>query len=202
MKLARLAAAAAIPFLSIVGFAGSASAAASITITPAGPIPTTGATVTVDATGFPALESQLNISQCVAPARYAGAFNPNTDCEIGTNQDMFGGTDGAGVAQDTYPVKSGVVLATTAGGQGFLCDATHACQLRVTVGPFPSVATQAFIPLSFAAGTAVTTTTTIVDPNPVVPESPLPIMLPIGAAAVLGAGYMMLRKGRNSNLNA
>jgi hypothetical protein len=210
MKLARLAAAAAIPFLSIVGFAGSASAAGSIVVTPGNPIPAAGApAATVVGSGFTPGD-QLFISQCVDAPRQAGGatFNPLTDCESFYSTAVIDVVDAAGNFTDNFDIYTGVVRATTQGGQGFTCDSANPCRIRVSVGDFPTTAGQVFSPLTFAAGTPVTTTTvaatttTVGGPTPVVPESPLPIMLPIGAAAVLGAGYMMLRKGRNSSVNA
>jgi hypothetical protein len=213
MKLARLAAAAAIPVLSIIGFADSASAAGSIVITPANPIPAAGAPgATVAGTGFTPGDV-LILSQCVDAARQAGgaAFNPLTDCEpsLGGAINFGDAVPASGVFTASYDIASGNILPVSSGGVGIVCDDTHPCRLRVSVGTFDTTAGQVFAPLTFAAPVVVTTTTTVaaattttVVPGTDVPESPLPIMLPIGAAAVLGAGYMMLRKGRNSSINA
>jgi hypothetical protein len=213
MKFARLAAAAAIPVLSIIGFAGSASAAGSITITPANPLPAAGAPgATVTGSGFTPGDV-LFFSQCVDAARQAGgaSFNPLTDCEPSLSAAVNTGdaVPASGSFTDTYDIASGNILPVSSGGVGIVCDDTHPCRLRISVGNFDTTAGQVFAPLTFAAGSpvttttvAATTTTTLVTPPNNVPESPLPIMLPIGAAAVLGAGYMMLRKGRNSSVNA
>jgi hypothetical protein len=209
MKLARLAAAAAIPFLSIVGFAGSASAAGSIVVTP-NPVPAAGApNAAITGTGWTAGD-QLFISQCVDVARQAGGavFNPATDCEANTAAPGVDNANAAGAINENFDIVAGVVSPTTSGGQGFTCNATNPCRIRISAGTFLDTANQAFTPITFEAGTAVTTTTvaatttTVGGPTPVVPESPLPIMLPIGAAAVLGAGYMMLRKGRQSSVQS
>jgi hypothetical protein len=203
MKLARLAAAAAIPVLSILGLAGAASAAGSVVVTP-NPVPAAGAPgAVITGTGWTPGD-QLFISQCVDVARQAGGavFNPATDCEANTAAPGVDNANAAGAINETFDIVSGVVSPTTSGGQGFVCDAANPCRIRISAGTFLDTANQAFAPITFQAGTAVTTTTTIGDPTPVVPESPLPIMLPIGAAAVLGAGYMMLRKGRQSSVQA
>jgi hypothetical protein len=203
MKLARLAAAAAIPFLTILSFAGSASAAGSVVVTP-NPVPAAGApNASITGTGWTPGD-QLFISQCVDVARQAGGavFNPGTDCEANTAAPGVDNANASGAINENFDIVSGVVSPTTSGGQGFTCDATNPCRIRISAGTFLDTANQAFVPITFEVGTVVTTTTTVVDPNPVVPESPLPIMLPIGAAAVLGAGYMMLRKGRQSSVQA
>jgi hypothetical protein len=210
MKLARLAAAAAIPVLSILGFAGSASAAGTIVVSP-NPVPAAGApNASITGAGWTPGD-QLFISQCVDVARQAGGavFNPATDCEANTAAPGVDNANASGAINENFDIVSGVVSPTTSGGQGFICDSANPCRIRISAGTFLDTANQAFAPITFVAGTAVTTTTvaattttTIGDPTPVVPESPLPIMLPIGAAAVLGAGYMMLRKGRQSSVQA
>jgi hypothetical protein len=204
MKLARLAAAAAIPFLSVIGLAGSASAAGSVVVSP-NPVPAAGAlNAVITGTGWTPGD-QLFISQCVDVARQAGGavFNPATDCEANTAAPGVDNANAAGAINENFDIVAGVVSPTTSGGQGFTCNATNPCRIRISAGTFLDTANQAFAPITFEAGTgATTTTTTVVGPNPVVPESPLPIMLPIGAAAVLGAGYMMLRKGRQSSIQS
>jgi hypothetical protein len=153
---------------------------------------------------------QLFISQCVDAARQAGGavFNPATDCEANTAAPTVDGANASGALNENFDIVAGIVSPTTSGGQGFICDATRPCRIRISAGTFLDTANQAFTPITFLAGSPVTTTTvaatttTLVTPPNNVPESPLPIMLPIGAAAVLGAGYMMLRKGRNSSVNA
>ena len=222
-KFAQFVAAAAIPVLSIVALAGSASAAGTIVIKPINPIPATGALAAVVSGSGWTPSSQLFMSQCVDAARQAAGstFNPQTDCEANTATAVVDPAFG-GAFSDNFDIIAGIVSPTTSGGQGFLCDATHPCRLRVSEGTFLSTASQSFTPLTFSAPVVVTTTTvapttttvaattttlaatttTVGGPTPVVPESPLPILLPVGAAVVLGAGYMMLRKGRNSSLNA
>lgn len=209
MKLARLAAAAAIPVLTIISLAGSASAAGSVVVTP-NPVPAAGAPQALVVGSGLTPGDQIFMSQCVDAPRQANpaSFNPFTDCEAVYATAAIDAVDASGTFTDNFDIYTGVVRPTTQGGVGFTCDSTKPCRIRLSVGTFAATAGQVFAPLSILVGTPVTTTTaaatttTVVDPNPVVPESPLPIMLPIGAAAVLGAGYMMLRKGRNSNLNA
>ena len=203
MKLARIVAAAAIPVLSIVGMAGAASAAGTIVVTP-NPVPAAGApAAAITGTGWTPGD-QLFISQCVDVARQAGGavFNPQTDCEANTAAPGVDNANASGAINEEFDIVTGIVSPTTSGGQGFVCNATNPCRIRISAGTFLDTANQAFTPITFLAGTVVTTTTTIPNPDPVVPESPLPIMLPIGAAAVLGAGYIMLRKGRNASVNS
>jgi hypothetical protein len=203
MKLARLAAAAAIPVLTILSLAGSASAAGSVVVTP-NPVPAAGAPQALVVGSGLTPGDQIYMSQCVDAPRQANpaSFNPFTDCEAVYATAAIDAVDASGNFTDNFDIYTGVVRPTTQGGVGFTCDSTKPCRIRLSVGTFAATAGQVFAPLTFEVGTPATTTTTVVDPTPVVPESPLPIMLPIGAAAVLGAGYMMLRKGRNSSINA
>ena len=191
----RLLAAAALPIATLIAFAGPASAVAGITVTPSSGIPATGTTIlTVSGTGFAPGDTAV-MSLCVDAARQAGGatFAPLTDCDTNTQTSAVDPVAANGTFSDTFDVVAGNLT------NGLPCNSTHPCRIRVSGGTFASTATQVFFDISFAAPVVVTTTTTVAGPPADVPDAPLPILLPLGAAAVLGAGYMMVRKGRISS---
>jgi hypothetical protein len=55
---------------------------------------------------------------------------------------------------------------------------------------------------SFTAAPQATVSFAVTGPNPVVPEAPLAILLPLGAMAALGGAYFLVRKGRTQAIQA
>lgn len=73
------------------------------------------------------------------------------------------------------------------------------CRVRVWTGGLTDTTSQSFQNVTFQAvtppptTTAPPTTTTAPGPDPVVPEAPYAALLPLGAVAVLGGGYLIVR---------
>jgi hypothetical protein len=168
----------------IVPFAGTASAAASATITTPGPY-TDGETVTVTGSGFPihsALPSGLTIAECADP----GGVPPtdNTTCDGSTVNPLPVNTDASGAFSTSYTL---VKLSTVGGASNIDCDATNECTLWVGVDFNNNfLGTHAFTSPGFLIGSPTTGT----------PEAPVVIALPVGAALLFGGTVLVARRRR------
>ena len=200
MRLTRTAMAATVGSMMLIGaLAGSASAAGSLSKTNLLP---QGETITVNYSGLtiPAGNSNIVIiQQC--RKNDAGLFDQALDCSAfnainpavpGTGSatiDVFGGDDPNlgewGCGSLTSP---GVPTAST-------------CYIRLAPGNAENTAGDEFFPITFT-GTPVTTTTeettTTIDPGTQVPEVPMNVLLPLGAAAVIGGAVIISRRRANA----
>jgi hypothetical protein len=92
----------------------------------------------------------------------------------------------------------------------FDCTVATPCRLRINTGTFADVSDQAFTPAAFVITGPVTTTSTPVSttstsvattttaPDPIIPEAPLNVLIPLGGAAAIGGAYFLLRRGRTA----
>ena len=169
--------------LIMAGGLGSAAMAAGTLST--SNLPPVGGVITVSWTGLPN-NSTVYIEQCNRDGNAAGViFTPLSDCSQATSENP-----------STGPAGSGTQVFTMFGGDepneaGWGCGPNttgikyDTCYVRLVTGVRSNVATDEFYPVTFTA---------VVDPNPVVSEVPLNILLPLSAAAVLGGGYYITRK--------
>ena len=200
-RIPRFLAVAGVSAMGVMALAGTAGAAGTINATPNTGLANNQA-VTVSGT-LPA-NSDFVISQC--NDTFAGvAFDPIVDCDNVSAVLSLDPTPTGGTYSETFTVWTGV-------RNGFACDSANPCRLRINTGVFGGQADQAFATITFAAPTTTTTaptttttaptttttasTTTTTAPDPVVPEAPYAVLLPLGGAAVLGAAYMLVRRGR------
>ena len=172
----------------IVPFAGSASAATTVTI-PAGN-PTDGQTIVVSGNGFPvhsALPGGLEIIECSDPDGLVA--NLPTDAASGCDGTTVNGSQINTDATGTFSTSYGISALSSTGNSNINCDPTDFCVLWVGQdfnGAFLS-GPHAFS-AAFEVQTAPATT----------PEAPLAIALPIVAALVAGV-YLFLRRRRESS---
>jgi hypothetical protein len=209
--LAGLAASAAVLAVAAPAFAGTG------TITPTTGL-ANGDTVTVTWTGF-AAGASVFISQCGVSVTNS-IFTPSLYCDGGT-QVLGTGASGTatisvftGIDPDGLPFACGT---TTDPANQPLRQADGSCFIRVTelsnentTGQFESpilfasvaptttttIAPTTVAPTTVApttvAPTTIAPTTTIVDP--VVPEAPYAVLLPLGALGAIGAGIVLSRR--------
>lgn len=64
----------------------------------------------------------------------------------------------------------------------------NTCFIRITTGSPGNTDNDTEVPVTFSAG----------GPGPVIPEAPYAALLPLGALAVLGGGYLVLRNRRST----
>jgi hypothetical protein len=135
------------------------------------------------------------IEQCNRDGNGAGVvFTPLSDCSQATSLNPSTGPTGSGSQAFTLfsgddPNESGWSCgpgSTSAPSTGLVYDT---CYVRLTTGVQSNVATDEFYPVTFS---------TNVDPEPVVPEVPLSVLLPLSATAVLGGAYAITRKRKLS----
>ena len=169
---------------------GSAAFAADGTITPTSPFSNPTQAVTIDYSGLtpnqPYIFAQCNNDQ-------GAAFDPNADCSPFHTLFVNGNATGSGQVQLTLKE-----IPDDADDNGWTCDRTGAadgtvndsfgrrkysqCQLRINDNTLSSTANVKFIPIAWTGG-----------PDPVVPEAPFSVLLPLGGIAVIGAAYFVLR---------
>ena len=211
-RFTRFLAVAGVAAVGVLSLPGSAGAVGTISVTPNTGL-TNGQVVTVSGTLPPG--SDYVISQC-NDAPSGVSFDPIADCDGNSVVLSFDPVGTGGTFTESFTIWTGT-------RNGFTCDETNPCQLRVNTGVLSGQGDQAFAPISFAPAsttttTQATTTTTVADtttttvadtttttvadtttttaPDPVVPEAPYAVLLPLGGAAVLGAAYLLVRRGR------
>ena len=179
--LSRLAMAAFVA-LGVLGFAVSAYGAVSGTATPDTNLHDQD-TTHVHATGLPA-NTTIAVIECISGA------TSSSDCE-GQTADVSTSSNGSGVFDLDYTVLQlpDSIFPVTS----ITCDSTHPCVLYVGTDFNDFSQPKTFIPISFAAPVASTTTTTIGTP---VPEAGKAIALPVSALAVLGGGFAFAARRR------
>lgn len=187
--------------LSLAGVAGAAVDTSKITPTGGTFAPNDTTTVTGTA-GAVSANAQVVISLC-RNANIGASFNPQNDCDFTSAVNTLdpAGADGSFSDSFTFVVPS---------AWGSACTVSAPCRLRINTGVFNDTADQAFISnfVVQAAPTTTTTqattttttqaTTTTTTPEPVVPEVPLNIMIPLGGGAVLSGAYFLVRRGRTA----
>lgn len=181
--------------LLIGGFGTAAMAAGSVT---PNDIPASGnaaaRTVTVAWSGLP-INTTVFIEQCNRDGNGVGVvFTPLSDCSQATYSNPSTGPTGSGSAQFELfsgddPNESGWSCgpgSTSAPSTGLVYST---CYVRLSTGVQSNVATDEFYPVTFSS-------------NPVVPESPLNVLLPLSAVAVLGGGAYLITRNRKLNAAA
>jgi hypothetical protein len=197
MRFKRLAAAIGAVLL-VGGVATSAYAASTLSATtvPADAAPgDPGLNLTVTSSGLTnAFSTTVFYQQCwrstTPPFAGAPAFNPTTDCSS-FNQ-LIGTIDATGHASTVFTVFNGneFLQGDWACGPGTAADPSSAptiaqtCYIRVVPGDPSNVAAQEFLAYSYV-------------PRAQVPEVPLNVLLPLSAAGILGAGFLIARKRHN-----
>jgi hypothetical protein len=179
----------------------SGTAFAAHTVTPSENV-TDGQQVTVSVTGLPA-NATAHVQQCNNDT--GTDFDPVADCSFNGLRVLLLDASGAGTLTDFVVRQEPIGYAD--GDVDWKCDPTGApdgsvsvaapagtarvysvCRIRVVEAPFTEQNNQSFQNISFASGT---------EPEPVVPEAPLVVLLPLGGIALLGGAYFVLR-GRNA----
>ncbi len=191
-QLVALGAMAASASLGIAGSAGAVVVGGSVT--PQGGTFTDGQTITVSGgPGTVAASSQVIVSLC-ANTNSGVAFDPFNDCDFLSAANFADPANADGSFSDFFTIIDPA---------GFDCTAALPCRLRINTGIFADVGDQAFIP-GFVVGAPVVTTTTTAPtttttaPDPVVPEVPLNVLIPLGGAAAMGGAYFLVRRGRTA----
>lgn len=166
------------------GFGSAAMAAGSLSTSTVSPA---GGNITVSWSGLP-INSTVYIEQCNRDGNAPGViFTPLSDCSQAT-----------GLNPSTGPTGSGSQVFSVFGGDdpnesGWGCGPNttglkyDTCYVRLATGTASNVASDEFYPITFNA-----------TPDPVVPEVPVNVLLPLSAAAVLGGGYYITRKRKLS----
>ena len=150
---------------------------------------TDGETITITG-ATSALSSALQFSLC-NEANAGPAFNPVTDCSADSADPSNISVGGTFSVAYSLPLSLG---GQGTPGNGIKCgpqpNGTNLnCRMRVqdtTDFLDTTAASNQFVLLSF--GTS----------QPVVPEAPVAVLLPIGALVVLGGGYLMIRRNRQT----
>ena len=180
-KLVALGAMAASASLGIAGSAGAVVVGGSVT--PQGGTFTDGQTITVSgAPGTVAGNAQVVVSLC-ANTDSGVAFDPFNDCDFDSALNFADPANADGSFSDFFTIIDPPVK--------FDCTAALPCRLRINTGVFSGVGDQAFIP-GFIVGTTAPV------PDPVIPEVPLNVLIPLGGAAAMGGAYFLVRRGRTA----
>jgi hypothetical protein len=197
-RTSKLVVAATTAIVAIMAFGPAAYAAGTGSVTPSTNL-TDGQSVSVSYSGMQA-NGQAFISEC------------NND--QGTDFDLFadcsflsltqGDIDASGNGSKNFTVKKNPTELAD-GDVDWRCDASgtptgqldannirvfSTCRIRVTDGDYGTTTNAFFRDISFASA-----------PDPVVPEAPLAVLLPLGAVAVAGAAFFVLRN-RKPTLSA
>jgi hypothetical protein len=197
MRFKRLAAAVGAVLL-VGSVATSAFAASTInpTTVPADAAPGDASlNITVTSTGLTnVFGTTVFYQQCwrslAAPFPGAPAFNATSDCSS-FNQ-LIGNIDASGNASTVFTVFNGneFLQGDWACGPGTASNPSTAptisqtCYIRIIPGDPSNVAQQEFAQFTYAPGAEI-------------PEVPLNVLLPISAAVILGAGFLVARKRHN-----
>lgn len=170
----------------LLGSLGFSTADAAATLSKSNLLPA-GETITVNWTGLvlpTGLNSIVTIQQCVK--NDSVPFNQLFDCSQATSINPSFATNGS----TTFGVFGGDEPNSGEWGCGPLASIPKAtCYVRVIPGNASNTATDEFYPVTFTA-TAV--------PGNEVPEVPLNVLLPLGAAAVLGGSVLIARRRQNN----
>lgn len=180
----------------LFGLGGSAFAASG-SINPTSPFSNPTQQVTITYSGLtpnkPYIFAQCNNDQ-------GGAFDPNVDCSPFHTVFINGNATGSG--SQIVTLKE---IPDDADDIGWTCDHTGTptgsttdvsgrkkysqCQLRINDDSLSSTANVTFLPIAWQA-----------QPDPVVPEAPYAVLLPIASIAVIGGAYVVLRGRKTVSL--
>ncbi|MFN0025682.1 MAG: hypothetical protein ACKV2O_00660 [Acidimicrobiales bacterium] len=185
--------------LSVGGPAGAVVVGGNVT--PQGGTFTDGQVITVaGSAGTVSPSAQLIVSLC-RNTNIGVSFDPQADCDFTNSQVFVDPAFSDGSFGDSFAMTDPA---------DFDCTVAAPCRLRVNVGTFFDPSDQAFIPGFVISGPVVTTTTTTTAPtttapttsttapDPIIPEAPLNVLIPLGGAAALGGAYFLLRRGRTA----
>jgi len=198
-SLYRAAAAASVAAIAFGGFAlgaHPASAVPAATITPSTNVADCNGNPgcpkeTVTATGFPA-NAKLALIQC-PNAQTIPDLCDNTTTDygpgIGYYSDASGNFTSTVVPAYVVPTASDAILGND---PGFVCDQSTSCVFLV-------IASSTF---DFSQPHAYTNTFTMAGPAAVAPEVPWAALLPLGALALCGGSYLVLRNRSRSSAAA
>lgn len=167
--------------LLVGGLASGAQAAGSLSKTVLNPA---GETITVNFSGLSPSDGVVFVQQCNKDGNAPGVvFNPGIDCSQATGLNPSIPSSGAG--STPFAVFAGIEPNLEEWSCGNTVTAgipnSSTCFVRLAPGVKSNVSTDEFF--AFTYGT-----------DPVIPEVPLNVLLPVGAAAVLGAGLLINRK--------
>lgn len=174
-------------------FLGVGVAAADVTVTPNSNL-TAGQTITVSYTGL--VPGQLGfVYECWETDTTKPKFSFAADCYTYSQNTFVIGANGSGTFQysallaETDQVNEEYACGReTPGTEGTLPPANvrSTCYIRVNDTSPGNNASDQFTPITFAYG------------QPPIPEAPYSALLPLGALAVLGGGYAVLRNRRSA----
>lgn len=192
MRIKRIAAAAGIVAVGVAGFAAAANAA-SVVVTPSTGIdgtPNANPTVNVSWTGLTA--GQYGFVEECRKTDADPTFNYLNDCSS-YNEVQFKSDANGSLAPSGFDLFTGDEPGngnwgcgnaglTASGGPVYTT-----CYIRIAPGTPTNTSSDFFTSISFS-------------PPANTPEVPLNVLLPLGGAAVLGAGYMIARKRQMANV--
>lgn len=135
------------------------------------------------------------ISQCFKTVADP-TFDPALDCDPGSQGNFTvapGATSFSVVYRGTFRGDSVSDYSFACAEPGFASPngypVLNTCFVRITVGSPGNTDNDTEVPVTFSAG----------GPGPVIPEAPYAALLPLGALAVLGGGYFVLRNRRSTH---
>jgi hypothetical protein len=185
----------------VVGASGAAFGA--VTIAPNSGV-TDGQFVTVTWSGYNPNEIVF-INQC-RKAQDDPTFNFINDCSQGTGANPSSDASGAGSAQFQIFVGSEPVNGDWACGVDTVGGSvvSNVCYVRTAPGAIAGTSRDetASFTMDVGGGTTTTTeasTTTTTIPGTDVPEAPYAALLPLGAVALIGGGYIIRRSRKAAN---
>ena len=224
MRFTRSAISVGVALSAALAMAAPASAAGTFTLTPSNFDPNgdiAALTTNIEATGFTG-NATLFIDQC--RVNDSGVFNFISDCNQSTGLTDVTSPSGAASdpftvfsGDDPNGNPWGCGPKTSAGYTKY-----NTCYIRLVAGNQQDTANDVFLPITYTAGPVVTTTTTPATtttvpgatttttgattttiggattttnvPNPDVPEAPMTVLLPVGAAVLLGGSIVVARR--------
>jgi hypothetical protein len=167
--------------LLVGGLATGASAAGSLSKTVVDPA---GESITVNFSGLSPADGVVFVQQCNKDGNAPGVvFNPLVDCSQATGLNPAIPPSGSG--STAFAIFAGVEPnleewscgnTVTAGIPNFTT-----CYVRLAPAVKSNVSTDEFFAFTYGS-------------DPVIPEAPLSVLLPAGAAAVIGAGLLVNRR--------
>ena len=143
-----------------------------------------GETITVNFSGLSAADGVVFVQQCQKNGNAPGVvFNQLTDCSQATGLNPFIPAGGAG--STPFALFAGIEPNLEEWSCGNTVTSgipnNNTCYVRLAPAVKSNVSTDEFYAFTYGA-------------EPVVPEVPLNVLLPAGAAAMLGAGMLINRK--------
>ena len=192
MRLKRLVTSAATATALLGAFGGLASAAAGATITPAYATGGNGGIqyrTTVTLSGYTP-NTTVFFQTCVKDGNQPGAFDPLYDCS------QYGGINPSTDINGNLVVDFNTFYGPEPVDGQYDCTSATPCFLRLTPGDSASTTTDLFYQFDYSGTppTSSTSSTSTVAPGNDVPEVPVNVLLPLGAAAVVGGAVVVSRR--------